>query len=88
MAEAIKVYTLEEVMDVLKVSKRTIYNYIKAKYPEKTLLFWGDIVEEHPELFKELPDDLLPILWNYSTNTPPTVIPRCLRSKVTTVGIL
>ena len=30
MAEAIKVYTLEEVMDVLKVSKRTIYNYIKA----------------------------------------------------------
>ena len=30
MAESIKVYTLEEVMDVLKVSKRTIYNYIKA----------------------------------------------------------
>ena len=30
MAEEIKVYTLEEVMDVLKVSKRTIYNYIKA----------------------------------------------------------
>lgn len=30
MAEAIKVYTLEEVMYVLKVSKRTIYNYIKA----------------------------------------------------------
>ena len=48
-----------------------IYNYIKSKYPDKTLLFWGDIVEEHPELFKEIPDDLLPILWNYSTNTPP-----------------
>lgn len=30
MAEAIKVYTLEEVMDILKVSRRTIYNYIKA----------------------------------------------------------
>lgn len=30
MAEAIKVYTLEEVMEILKVSRRTIYNYIKA----------------------------------------------------------
>ena len=30
MAEAIKVYTLEEVIDILKVSRRTIYNYIKA----------------------------------------------------------
>ena len=30
MAEAIKVYTLEEVMEILKVSRRTIYNYIMA----------------------------------------------------------
>lgn len=30
MAEAIKVYNLEEVMEILKVSRRTIYNYIKA----------------------------------------------------------
>lgn len=29
MAE-LKVYTTEEVMGVLKVSKRTLYNYIKA----------------------------------------------------------
>ncbi len=26
----LKVYTLEEVCDILKVSKRTVYNYIKA----------------------------------------------------------
>lgn len=30
MADNIKVYTLEEVIDILKVSRRTIYNYIKA----------------------------------------------------------
>jgi len=26
----LRVYTIEEVMDVLKVTKRTLYNYIKA----------------------------------------------------------
>jgi excisionase family DNA binding protein len=31
MAEAIKVYTLEEVIEILKVSRRTIYNYIKTE---------------------------------------------------------
>lgn len=30
MAAEIKVYTLEEVMGILRVSRRTIYNYIKA----------------------------------------------------------
>lgn len=30
MAETKKVYTLEEVMEILQVSRRTIYNYIKA----------------------------------------------------------
>lgn len=29
MAE-IKVYTTEEVLDILKITKRTLYNYIKA----------------------------------------------------------
>ena len=31
MAEAIKVYTLEGVMEILKGSRRTSYNYIKAE---------------------------------------------------------
>ena len=30
MADSVKVFTLEEIMDILKVSRRTIYNYIKA----------------------------------------------------------
>lgn len=29
MAETMKVYTLEELVEVLKVTKRTLYNYIK-----------------------------------------------------------
>lgn len=29
MAETMKVYTLEELVDLLKVTKRTLYNYIK-----------------------------------------------------------
>ena len=29
MADKMKVYTLEELVDVLKVSRRTIYNYLK-----------------------------------------------------------
>lgn len=30
MAETMKVYTLEELVDLLKVTKRTLYNYIKS----------------------------------------------------------
>jgi len=29
MAETMKVYTLEELVELLKVTKRTLYNYIK-----------------------------------------------------------
>ena len=47
-----------------------IYNYVKSKYPEKTLLFWGDIIERHPELFSQIPEDLVPILWAYNTEAP------------------
>lgn len=30
MAETMKVYTLEELVDILKVTRRTLYNYIKS----------------------------------------------------------
>ena len=30
MAETMKVYTLEELVDLLKVTRRTLYNYIKS----------------------------------------------------------
>lgn len=29
MAETMKVYTLEELVEILKVTRRTLYNYIK-----------------------------------------------------------
>ena len=47
-----------------------IYNYIKSKYPEKTLIFWGDVIEQHSEIDGEGPKDLVPILWNYSKHGP------------------
>ena len=47
-----------------------IYNYIKQQYPEKTLLFWGDIIQRHPEFFSEVPQDLIPILWAYGKESP------------------
>ena len=31
MSDRIKVYTIAEVMEILQLSRRTIYNYIKAK---------------------------------------------------------
>lgn len=31
MAKDIRVYTLEEVADIIGVSRRTVYNYVKAK---------------------------------------------------------
>ncbi len=31
MAAEIKVYTLQEVADILRVSRQTIYNYVTAK---------------------------------------------------------
>jgi excisionase family DNA binding protein len=30
MTEEIKLYTIEEVMNILHVTRRTVYNYIKA----------------------------------------------------------
>ncbi|MGX7364689.1 helix-turn-helix domain-containing protein [Aerococcus suis] len=31
MSEDLKLYTVEEVADMLKVSRRTVYNYIKSE---------------------------------------------------------
>ncbi|MGB4006116.1 MAG: glycoside hydrolase family 20 zincin-like fold domain-containing protein [Halanaerobiales bacterium] len=32
----------------------------------KEVMFWGDIILEHPELMPELPDDLICLNWEYS----------------------
>lgn len=47
-----------------------IYHYIKERYPKRQMMFWGDIVERHPEYFPLLPKDLTPILWRYEKETP------------------
>lgn len=47
-----------------------IYHYLKERYPKRQMMFWGDIVERHPEYFSLLPKDLFPILWRYDKHTP------------------
>lgn len=47
-----------------------IYDYIKSQYPDKTMLFWGDIIKSHPQYIGQLPNDLYPILWQYEKDTP------------------
>lgn len=51
MAE-IKVYTLDEVADILKVTKRTLYNYVKAgKLPAVKIGKYWRVSEESLQAF-------------------------------------
>ena len=51
MAE-IKVYTLDEVADILKVTKRTLYNYVKAgKLPAVKMGKYWRVSEESLQAF-------------------------------------
>ncbi len=36
----------------------------------RTMLYWGDIIMEHPELVHELPDDAVALEWGYEANHP------------------
>jgi hypothetical protein len=36
----------------------------------KRMVFWGDIVLEHPELSCELPPDVVPVAWGYESDDP------------------
>jgi hypothetical protein len=36
----------------------------------KTMVFWGDIIQNHPELISELPKDILAIEWGYEADHP------------------
>ncbi|ODN31070.1 beta-N-acetylhexosaminidase [Fervidobacterium thailandense] len=42
---------------------------IAKRYKEK-VMFWGDIIENHPELISELPRDLVPMIWGYEAGHP------------------
>lgn len=45
-----------------------IYAYCKEK--GKTMLYWGDIIEQHPELLERLPKDAVALNWGYEPYEP------------------
>ncbi|MCX7705497.1 MAG: family 20 glycosylhydrolase [bacterium] len=45
-----------------------IYNLVKKH--GRTMQFWGDIIQRHPELIPELPKDAIVLEWGYESNHP------------------
>ena len=43
-----------------------IYNL--ARKHGKTMMFWGDIIQKHPELIPELPGDIIVLEWGYESD--------------------
>jgi hypothetical protein len=41
-----------------------------AKKNDKKVQFWGDIILHHPEYIKELPEDVICMIWGYKPNHP------------------
>ncbi len=36
----------------------------------RRMQFWADIVQQHPELVDDLPDDVIPLVWGYEADSP------------------
>ncbi|MGC8805527.1 MAG: beta-N-acetylhexosaminidase, partial [Candidatus Ratteibacteria bacterium] len=45
-----------------------IYQLVKKH--GKTMQFWGDIIQRHPELISELPEDVIVLEWGYEAEHP------------------
>ncbi|MCR4406661.1 MAG: family 20 glycosylhydrolase [Anaerolineae bacterium] len=45
-----------------------IYHEVQAR--GRTMLFWGDIIMEHPDLVPELPRDVIVLEWGYEADHP------------------
>ncbi|MGC9771870.1 family 20 glycosylhydrolase [Fervidobacterium islandicum] len=45
-----------------------IYNI--AKRYKKAVMFWGDIIENHPEFIPQLPKDMIAMVWGYEADHP------------------
>ncbi len=45
-----------------------VIEFIQSK--GKKVMFWGDIINEAPELLKELPENVIPINWGYAPFNP------------------
>jgi len=42
----------------------------EVKRRDRRMMFWGDIILNHPDLLKELPRDMIALNWGYETNHP------------------
>ncbi|GEM_PF-982211 len=42
-----------------------VYSLVKSQGINK-VLFWGDMLNKYPKLLKKLPEDLVPVSWDYS----------------------
>ena len=47
---------------------RKIYEDVKSR--GYTMMFWGDIIIQHPDLIPELPRDVIALEWGYDANHP------------------
>jgi len=44
--------------------------YKIAKKHKESVMFWGDIIENHPEFIRYLPKDMIPMVWGYEADHP------------------
>jgi hypothetical protein len=54
---------------------RVYFEFLKKIHREATargrqMMFWGDIILHHPELIKELPQNVIALNWGYEANHP------------------
>ncbi len=54
----------------------------------REVLFWADILRNHPELVGELPrEDTIALLWHYEAPSPPEALPRQVRETLAGLGV-
>lgn len=51
---------------------KQIIGHVKSK--GKTVMMWGDIITQHPELISEFDDDVIFMSWGYSPNESPNMV--------------
>lgn len=42
----------------------------RAEAKGRRMMFWADMLQEHPEFFAEMPPDLIPVAWGYEREHP------------------